>query len=191
MNQRVDQQVAACVRAKKLAIDHVRNPSERMPVRRIKRGERPDESRAGNTAIHHWIFLDIRGVIESDELMPDHLRINRKRHYCQSTGDEEIHSTERCTLTIAGCGRSFASDANATLLSFSHSVFGHSVKETASQLYFYLPTQILADSSAAEPLRVSELASTCSFAEIAAGSKAFKRFHVIEVGLRLPQPPLQ
>jgi hypothetical protein len=40
-------------------------------------------------------------------------------------------------------------------------------------------------------ITVSELASTCSFAEIAAGSKAFKRFHIIEVGLRLPQPPLQ
>jgi hypothetical protein len=55
-------------------------------------------------------------------------------------------------------------------------VFGHSVKEPASQLCFHLPTQILADSSAAEPLRVSELASTCSFAEMAAGSKAFKLF---------------
>src|SRR5436309_11038500 len=162
-----------------------------MPVRRIKCSERPGESCQRNAAIHHWIFLDIRGVIQSDELMPDHLRINRERHDRQSTGDEEIHSTEQCTCTIAGCGRSFASDANATLLSFTHSVFGHSVKETASQLYSYLPTQILADSNAAEPLRVSALASTCSFAEIAAGSKALKRFHVIEVGLRLPQPPLQ
>jgi len=84
MNQRVDQQMTACVHAKELAINHVRNPSERMPVCRMKRSERPGESPERNTAIYHWIFLDIRGVIESDELMSDHLRVNRERHYGQT-----------------------------------------------------------------------------------------------------------
>ena len=63
-----------------------------MPVSRMKSGERPGESRERNTAIHHWIFLDIRGVIESDELMPDHLRINRKRDCRQTEKDEKIGS---------------------------------------------------------------------------------------------------
>ena len=69
-----------------------------MPVCRVKSGERPGESRERNTAIHHWIFPDIRGVIESDELMPDHLRINPKRHYRQTEQDEEIGSLECCNV---------------------------------------------------------------------------------------------
>src|SRR5213595_3555156 len=94
MNQRVDQQMTACVHAKELAINHVRNPSERMPVCRMKRSERPGESTERNTAIYHWIFLNIRGVIESDELMPDHLRVNRERHYGQTEQDQKIGSPE-------------------------------------------------------------------------------------------------
>ena len=98
MNQRVDQQMAACVRAKELAIDHVRNPGERMPIGRVKGGERPGESRERNTAIHHWIFLDICGVIERDEPMPDYLRVNPKRHYRKSEQDDEIGSLQCCSV---------------------------------------------------------------------------------------------
>src|SRR5205814_8162533 len=96
MNQRVDQQMTACVHAKELAINHVRNPSERMPVCRMKRSERPGESPERNTAMYDWIFVDIRGVIESDELMSDHLRANRERHYGQNGQAEEIGSSECC-----------------------------------------------------------------------------------------------
>src|SRR6266403_776678 len=98
MNQSVDQQMAARVGAKKLANDHVRNPSERMPVCRMKRGECPGESRERNTAIHHWVFLDICGVIKGDELMSDHLRINPKRHYRQTEQDETVRSLKCCTV---------------------------------------------------------------------------------------------
>ena len=65
-----------------------------MPVCGVKRSERPSESRPSNTAIHHWILLDIRRVIESDEVMPDHLRINRKRHDCQSSGNRDFGAAE-------------------------------------------------------------------------------------------------
>src|SRR5438876_12062478 len=74
MNQRVNEQMAACNRTEELAIDHVCDPCEWMPVARVKSGKRPGESRERNTAIHHWVFLDIRKVIDRDEAMPDHLR---------------------------------------------------------------------------------------------------------------------
>src|SRR5438876_7126855 len=124
MNQRVDQQVTACVRAKELAIDHVRNPSERMPVRRIKRGERPDESRAANTAVHHWIFLDIRGVIQSDELMPDHLRVNPKRYYHQAEQDDKIGLLQSCSVAKRD-DTSSVRRSNKGSFSFSRCSFGH------------------------------------------------------------------
>src|SRR6516225_448152 len=98
MNQSIDQQVAACVCPKELAIDHVRNPCERMPVCHIKRRECPGKSRAGDTAIHHWIFPDVRGVIESDELMPDYLRVNPKRHYRETEQDDKIGSFQSCSV---------------------------------------------------------------------------------------------
>src|ERR1700736_3315087 len=102
-----------------------------MPVCRMKRGERPGEPRAGKTAIHHWIFLDVRGVIQSDELMPDHLGINPKRHYRQTEQDEEIGSPECCSVadpesfrgSPLGCGK-------ANSFSLLRRPFGHAVCET-------------------------------------------------------------
>ena len=68
-----------------------------MPVSRVKGGKRPGESRERNTAIHHWIVLDIRRVIESDEAMPDHLRIDPKRDYRQTKQDQKVGSLECCS----------------------------------------------------------------------------------------------
>ena len=51
-----------------------------------------------NTAIHHWIFLDIRGVIERDEAMPYQLRIDPKRYYRQTEQDEKVGSLECCNV---------------------------------------------------------------------------------------------
>jgi hypothetical protein len=68
-----------------------------MPVPRVKGGKRPAESRERNAAIHHWIFLDIGGVIERDEAMPYQLRIDPKRYYRQTEHDEEIGSLKCCS----------------------------------------------------------------------------------------------
>src|SRR4029077_20118516 len=98
MNQCVNEQMATRKHAEELAIDHMCDPSERMPVYRVKSGKRPGESLERNTAIHHWIILDIRRVIESDEAMPDHLRINPKCYYRQTEQDEKIASLECCNV---------------------------------------------------------------------------------------------
>src|SRR5262249_2653037 len=89
--------------AEELAIDHVRDPCERMPVPCVKGGKRPRESRERHTAIHHWIVLDIRRVIDSGEAMPDHLRIDPKRHYRQTEHDEKIDSLE-CYSSASASG---------------------------------------------------------------------------------------
>src|SRR6266850_1364438 len=68
-----------------------------MPVPRVKSGKRPGESGERNTAIHHWIVLDIRGVIERDEAMPYQLRIDPKRYYRQTEQDKEVGSLECCS----------------------------------------------------------------------------------------------
>src|SRR5262249_16016278 len=53
MNQRVNEQMATCNRAVELAIDHMCDPSEWMPVPLVKSAKRPGESPERNTAIHY------------------------------------------------------------------------------------------------------------------------------------------
>src|SRR5439155_17774623 len=78
-----------------------------------KSRKRPCEAPERNPAIHHWIILDIRKVIQSDEVMPDHLRIDPERHYRQPEQDENVGSLQRCSVadlesfrsSFVGCGR--------------------------------------------------------------------------------------
>jgi len=88
MNQCVNEQMATRKDTEELAIDHMCDPREWVPVPLVKSGKRPGESREGNAAIHHRVVLDIPIVIESEEAMPDHLRVNPKRHYRQTEQDE-------------------------------------------------------------------------------------------------------
>src|SRR5437667_10014557 len=87
MNQRVNQQMAACIHAEEVAVDHMCHPRKWVPVPLVKSSERPGDSRECNTAIHHQVLLDIRIVIQSDELMTHHLRINPKRYDGQAEQD--------------------------------------------------------------------------------------------------------
>src|SRR5437763_13395262 len=70
------------------------DPRQRMPVCLVKSGECPGESRKGNAAIHHWIIFNIPAIIESDELMPNDLRINPKGDYRQPENNKKIRSCE-------------------------------------------------------------------------------------------------
>src|ERR1700746_2822369 len=97
MNQRVNEQMATGKHAEELAIHHMCNPCEWMPVRLVKSGERPGESRERNTAIHHRGFLCIRIVIQRDELMPHYLRVKPKCYYRQTEQEENVGSLECCS----------------------------------------------------------------------------------------------
>src|SRR5215468_7866914 len=88
MNQCVNEQMATRKHTEELAIDHMCDPSEWVPVPLVKSGKRPGESRARDAAIHHRVVLDIPIVIESQEVMPDDLRVNPKCHYGQTEQDE-------------------------------------------------------------------------------------------------------
>src|SRR6202795_4432347 len=128
MNQGVNEQMATCVHAEELAVDHMCDPREWMPVCHVKSGERPSESRERNAAIHHWVLPDIRIVVERDELMPDHLRINRKRHYRETEQDEEIGSPKCCTVADPESFRgSSIGRGRATSFSLLRCPFGHAV----------------------------------------------------------------
>src|ERR1700757_1437544 len=131
MNQRVNEQMATRNPAEELAIDHMCDPCEWMPVPRVKGGKRPAESRERNTAIHHWIFLDISGVIERDEAMPDHLRIDHNRHYRQTDQDEKVGSPECCNVAdLESFRSSFVGCGKADSFSLFRGPFSHALRET-------------------------------------------------------------
>ena len=95
-----------------------------MPICHMKCGERPSESRERNTAIHHWIFLDICGVIESDEPMSDHLSVNPKRHPRETEQDDEIGLLQSYIVAKRDDTLSFRR-RNKSSFSFSCFSFGH------------------------------------------------------------------
>src|SRR5436309_15937464 len=123
--------MTTCDHAEELAIDHVCNPSEWMPVRLVKSGKRPSESPERNTAIHHRVPLDVRKVIESDEVMPDHLGIDPKRHYRQTEQDEEVGSLECCNVAdLESFRSSFVGCGKADSFSLLRGPFSHALCET-------------------------------------------------------------
>src|SRR5437773_9531714 len=70
MNQCVNEQMATRKHTEEVAIDHMCDPSEWVPVPLGKSGKRPGESRERNAAIEHRVVLDIPIVIEIGEWMP-------------------------------------------------------------------------------------------------------------------------
>src|SRR6266404_8558498 len=98
MEQCINEQMATGEHAEELAVDHMCDPREWMPVPGVKSRKRPGESIERHAAIHHGVFRDIRKVIEMDEAMPDHLRIDPKRYDRQTDQDEEVGSLECCTI---------------------------------------------------------------------------------------------
>src|ERR1043165_1937194 len=95
-----------------------------MPICHVKRGECPGESREGDTVIHHWIFLDICGVIKGDELMPDYLRIDPERDYRETEQNDEIGSVQSCSVARRDDTLS-VNRRNKSRFSLTRCSFGH------------------------------------------------------------------
>src|SRR5439155_24325840 len=128
------------------------DPREWMPVSLVKSGKRPRESAERNTAIHYWVPLDIRKVIGNDEAVPDHLRINPKRHYRQTKQDEEVGSLECCSsacvsLAFARTEKGIFSPAFGyrPVFSLLRSPFSHAVCEIIREPWTHKMLKLLRD----------------------------------------------
>ena len=78
MNERVHEQMPTGIETKELAVEHMREPGERMPVRGVKSSESPGNPFQRQAAADHGIVPDVKIVIQADELMTDHLAVNRE-----------------------------------------------------------------------------------------------------------------
>src|SRR5206468_10533013 len=64
MNQCVNEQMAACKYAEELAVDHMCDPREWMPVSLVKSGKRPGNPAERHTAIHCRVLLYVRKIVD-------------------------------------------------------------------------------------------------------------------------------
>ena len=80
MYQGIDQQMPTRIQAKDLAVEHVGNPCERMPVGGVKCRECPRDSGQRQAAVHNRVLADIPVVIQDDELVVHHLGVHGENH---------------------------------------------------------------------------------------------------------------
>src|SRR5436309_10870754 len=62
-----------------LAVEHVRHPRQRMPVRGVARDEGPEHVRGRETAPHVKVLRDVLAVVVIDEVAAEEARIGERR----------------------------------------------------------------------------------------------------------------
>ena len=88
VEQHVDEMMRAGIGAEQFAIQHVREPGERMPVRRVETRERPAEAVPRQAGQHGMIFGDVFLVVEIHEAVMHDRQINHQRGEREQQGDE-------------------------------------------------------------------------------------------------------
>jgi hypothetical protein len=96
VQQKICVVMASGVEVKELAVQGMRQPSQRMPVSIAKSGKRPIHSVPGKAALNPGIFQDIRRVIKGDELVMDDgiVKSEGGRHQYE-TIDDDAHFAGR------------------------------------------------------------------------------------------------
>src|ERR1700674_267155 len=82
--------MAGGVEVKELAVQGMRQPSQRMPVSVAKSGKRPFHGVPGQAALNPGIFQDIGRVIKGDELVMDDgiVKSEGGRHQYETINDD-------------------------------------------------------------------------------------------------------
>jgi hypothetical protein len=92
--------MASGIQTIELAIQHVRNPGQRMPVRGIRVRKGPNHSRPREARLNMRICRDVCRVIEIDEIMMYQGPIQGCRH----EGEHETNHNPKLVAGEFGCG---------------------------------------------------------------------------------------
>src|SRR5438477_7934013 len=79
----------AWIHAEQLAIEHVRNRRERVPVLGMNMGERPPDAPPGRSGAHVRIVEHVKRIVIIDKLMAKSLAEHRPRDRNQKNADAE------------------------------------------------------------------------------------------------------
>ena len=101
VQQDASEMVAAGVEPEKLAIQHVRNRRERMPVLRVNVGKRPRNSVQRDAARYNLFSVDVGVVVVIDEAVPKRLAKNQPRdRYEIYANENSLGQTSLCQLVL-------------------------------------------------------------------------------------------
>jgi hypothetical protein len=87
MQQHVRQMMSARLEAVQLAIQHVRNRGEGVPVSSMRVGESPLDSRERETGDYYGIIVNIVAVVVIYEPVPERLTEDDPHNRCKNNGD--------------------------------------------------------------------------------------------------------
>lgn len=79
VNQQTGEMMGAGMKTEKLAVQHVRQPGQGVPVADLVETKRPEEVLDGQAFLNVWIRGDVEIVVEIYEFMALHLPIGKER----------------------------------------------------------------------------------------------------------------
>jgi hypothetical protein len=95
----IDEMVGTRAWPEELAVEHVREPRQRMPIRHGSRRESPSNSLPRQAVLNDDVVPDIMGIIIVDEIEVPYLPIDERRRNDKKKDDRQI-------VTDSGCGGS-------------------------------------------------------------------------------------
>ncbi len=107
MQQHIHQMVRAGLLTEPLAIQHVREPGHRMPIRffAVEIAKCPRHALRGQSFLNDAVSGDVIRIVVIDEFVLADLPIDRARHHGQKQNDEQITAhvapAENCEFTEA------------------------------------------------------------------------------------------
>ena len=131
VKENIHKMMGAWIQAEQLAIEHVRDGRERMPVLRMNMGERPPDAAPGQACAHMHVVEHVKRIVVVNELMPKCLAENRPGERNQKNADAEqrparvlfAHNSSRQLVRVPLIGISYPIGLSPTAL--APGIFGH------------------------------------------------------------------
>ena len=89
VQQDIGEMMASCFNAVQLAVQHVRDGGQRMPVHGMNMGERPGSTADTEPAGYFCIFIDITRIIIVNEVVPEGLAKYKPHEYHERKADTD------------------------------------------------------------------------------------------------------
>ena len=87
--------VPAAIQAKELAVQHVRNPGERVPVAGVARGQSPLQPLRGEPLPDVQVAGGVKGIVVVDEIEVADLGVDRESRQEQRQINQQIETRAR------------------------------------------------------------------------------------------------
>ena len=81
--------MSARAEAEELAVEHVREPRDRMPIARLRGGECPPNAVPVQPSLHHRVVRYQAGIVVVDEIVVSQRQVDQRRSQCQQQAHDK------------------------------------------------------------------------------------------------------